>query len=64
MSRWGKGYAISRRPDLNTCALQWLNNTALVLADLTWEDGAPVAPSPRAILRRQVERARQWAWTP
>jgi glutamine synthetase len=30
--------------------------TALVMADLGWEDGAPVVQSPRAILKRQRER--------
>jgi len=66
MSSWEKGYGDFHGVlDLNTLRpLQWLNNTALVLADLTWEDGAPVAPSPRAILRRQVERARQMGLDP
>lgn len=66
MSSWEKGYGdFHGALDLNTLRpLQWLSNTALVLADLTWENSAPVAQSPRAILRRQVERARQLGLNP
>jgi glutamine synthetase len=58
MSSWDSGYGdFVMRPDLATLRrLPWQPGTALVLADLTWLDGAPVVASPRAILRRQVER--------
>jgi glutamine synthetase len=58
MSGWDTGYGdMVMRPDLNTLRLvPWLPDTALVLADLGWDDGSPVAVSPRAILRRQLDR--------
>jgi len=34
----------------------WQPGTAMVLADLEWEDGSPVAASPRQILARQLAR--------
>lgn len=61
MSSWEKGYGDFHGVlDVQTLRpIQWLNGTALVIADLTWEDGTPVAPSPRAILKKQIERAHQ-----
>lgn len=58
MSGWDTGYGdMVMRPDLSTLRLiPWLPDTALVLADLGWSDGSPVAVSPRAILRRQLDR--------
>ena len=46
-------------PDLATLRrIPWLEATALVLCDVAWTDGSPVRPSPRQVLRAQVERAR------
>jgi glutamine synthetase len=58
MSGWDTGYGdMVMTPDLTTLRLvPWLPGTALVLADLGWADGSAVAASPRAILRRQLER--------
>jgi glutamine synthetase len=58
MSSWERGYGdFVLRPDLATLRwIPWHPATALVLADLTWLDGAPVRESPRQILRRQVAR--------
>ena len=58
MSSWDTGYGdMVMRPDLNTLRLvPWLPDTALVLADVGWGDGSPVAVSPRAVLRRQLDR--------
>jgi glutamine synthetase len=58
MSSWDTGYGdMVMMPDLSTLRLTpWLPNTALVLADLGWADGSAVAVSPRAILRRQLDR--------
>jgi glutamine synthetase len=58
MSSWATGYGdFVLRPDLGTLRqLPWQPGTALVLADLTWLDGAPVVASPRQILRRQLAR--------
>jgi glutamine synthetase len=58
ISGWERGYGdFVLVPDLDTLRpVPWLPGTALVLADLTWLDGAPVVQSPRQILRRQLER--------
>ena len=58
ISSWERGYGdMVMQPDLDTLRLiPWLPGTALVLADLLFLDGTPVAPSPRAILRRQIDR--------
>ena len=56
---WAKGYGdFVMAPDLSTLIeLPWLEGTALVLCDIQdHHHHAPLAHSPRAILRRQVER--------
>src|SRR3954467_3227688 len=61
MASWERGYGdFHLAPDLSTLRrIPWLDGTALVLCDVGWEDGSPVVASPRQILRRQVERARE-----
>jgi glutamine synthetase len=44
--------------------IPWLEGTALVLGDVGWHDGSPVGPSPRQVLRAQVERAEKLGLTP
>jgi glutamine synthetase len=58
-TNWDTGYGdFVCRPDYTTARLiPWLEGTALVICDLTDEDGVPVEVSPRQILRRQLERA-------
>jgi len=58
LTSWERGYGDFRLcPDLDSLRLiPWHEATALVLCDVQHHDGAPVAPSPRQILRRQVER--------
>jgi glutamine synthetase len=58
MSSWDRGYGdFVMRPDLSTLRrVPWQEGTAMLLADLAWEDGAEVAASPRQILRRQLAR--------
>lgn len=58
MSSWDTGYGDTvMRPDLSTLRrIPWLPKTTLVIADVEWADGSPVAVSPRAILRRQLDR--------
>ena len=38
--------------------------TALVLSDVAWHDGSPVKPSPRQVLRAQIERAKAMGFEP
>jgi glutamine synthetase len=58
MSSWSTGYGdFVMRPDLSTLRpVPWNAGTAMVLADLLWEDGSPVVASPRQILARQTGR--------
>jgi glutamine synthetase len=64
MSSWETGYGdFVFRPDLATLRrVPWLERTALVVADLEWEDSSPVAASPRQILRRQLARLAERGW--
>ncbi|WNI14662.1 glutamine synthetase family protein [Actinacidiphila sp. ITFR-21] len=58
MSSWERGYGdFAMRPDPATLRrIPWEDGTALLLADLVWDDGSPVAASPRQILRGQLDR--------
>ncbi len=58
MSSWSRGYGdFVMRPDLDTLRpVPWQEGTALVMADVEWEDGSDVVASPRQILRRQLAR--------
>lgn len=41
----------------------WRPRTAICLADPVWPGGEPVVPSPRQILRRQLERLAERGWS-
>ena len=60
IASWERGYGdFELAPDLETLRrIPWLEATALVLCDVNWAGGSPVRPSPRQVLRAQVERAR------
>src|SRR5215831_125222 len=64
MSSWERGYGdFVLRPDPATLRLvPWLPSTALLLADVTWLDGAPVVASPRQILAAQTARLAERGW--
>ncbi len=66
MSSWETGYGdMVMRPDLSTLRrIPWLPGTALVIADLERHDEAPVAPSPRAVLQRQLDRLAELGLVP
>jgi glutamine synthetase len=66
LANWDKGYGdFVLTPDLSTLRrIPWLEGTALVLCDVSWDDGSPVEPSPRQVLRAQVERARAAGYEP
>jgi glutamine synthetase len=65
ISSWERGYGdFAMAPDLSTLRrVPWHPGTALLLADATWLDGAPVAESPRQVLRRQLDRLADRGWT-
>lgn len=58
MSSWERGYGdFVMKPDLSTLRrVPWQDGTVMLMADLTWESGEDVAPSPRQILRKQIAR--------
>jgi len=64
MSSWDAGYGdFVLQPDLSTLrVIPWHPATALVMADVEWEDGSPVVASPRQILRAQCERLAELGW--
>lgn len=66
MSSWEKGYGdMLLVPDLDTLRrVPWQEGTALVMADLEWEDRAPVVQSPRGILNAQRARLAERGLTP
>jgi glutamine synthetase len=66
IASWEQGYGdFAMRPDLDTLRhIPWLEGTALVLCDVTWQDGSPVPPSPRQVLKAQVERAQALDYEP
>src|SRR5207253_3582213 len=66
IASWERGYGdFSLRPDFATLRrIPWLEATAMVLADVAWNDGSPVRPSPRQVLKAQVERARGLGFEP
>jgi glutamine synthetase len=66
IASWERGYGdFDMVPDLDTLRrIPWLEGTALVLSDVAWHDRTPVAPSPRQVLKAQVERARALGFEP
>ena len=66
LASWEQGYGdFALAPDLGTLRrIPWLTATALVLCDVQWHDGSPVTPSPRQVLKAQVERAASLGLTP
>ena len=66
IASWEQGYGDFRLvPDLDTLRrIPWLEATALALCEVAWHDGSPVGPSPRQVLKEQVERAQTLGYTP
>ena len=66
LASWDQGYGDFRlAPDFATLRrIPWLEGTALLLADVLNHDGSDVKPSPRQVLKAQVERAEKLGFTP
>ncbi|MCF3936372.1 glutamine synthetase family protein [Acuticoccus sp. M5D2P5] len=64
-TNWATGYGdFVLKPDMATLRrLPWLDGTALVLADVLDHHHDPVPHSPRALLKRQVDRLAERGWT-
>jgi glutamine synthetase len=60
IASWERGYGdFGLRADLSTLRrIPWHEATVMVQCDVEWHDGTPVAPSPRQVLKAQVEKAR------
>jgi glutamine synthetase len=65
LTSWENGYGdFVLTPDFKTLRVtDWQPGTALVLADVAALDGSPVRPSPRQVLKAQLERAQALGWT-
>ena len=66
IASWERGYGdFGLRPDLSTLRrIPWHEATAMVQCDVEWHDGTPVAPSPRQVLKAQVEKAQALGFDP
>src|ERR1700704_2356494 len=66
MANWEQGYGdFEMVPDFSTLRrIPWLEATAMGLCDVAGHDGKPVRPSPRQVLRGQIERARKLGFEP
>jgi glutamine synthetase len=60
IASWERGYGdFGLAPDVATLRrIPWHEATVMVQCDIEWHDGSPVAPSPRQVLKAQVEKAR------
>jgi glutamine synthetase len=58
MASWHSGYGdFVMRPDFGTLRhIPWHPGTAMVQADVVWEDGTDVVASPRQVLKAQLTR--------
>jgi len=66
IASWERGYGdFGLMPDLGTLRrVPWHEGTAMVQCDVEWHDGTPVGPSPRQVLKAQVEKARALGYEP
>jgi glutamine synthetase len=66
LASWETGYGdFGLQPDLGTLRrIPWHEATVVVLCDVQWHDGRPVAPSPRQVLKAQIERCRALGYEP
>jgi glutamine synthetase len=66
IASWERGYGdFGLRPDLSTLRrIPWHEATVMVQCDVEWHDGTPVAPSPRQVLKTQVEKAQGLGFEP
>jgi glutamine synthetase len=64
LASWDRGYGdFELIPDMETlCLIPWHPGTGAVMCDVKWGDGAPVGPSPRQILRAQLDRLGERGW--
>jgi glutamine synthetase len=66
IASWERGYGdFALVPDLSTLRrIPWHEATVMVQCDVQWHDGTPVGPSPRQVLKAQVEKTRSLGFEP
>src|SRR5690348_3934357 len=64
-SSWETGHGdFHLIPDLSSLRMaSWRPKTAICLADPVWPSDEPVVPSPRQVLRHQIERLAERGWS-
>jgi glutamine synthetase len=64
-ANWETGYGdFHLVPDFQTLRMiPWLEKTAMVICDIEDEEGHPVTIAPRAILKKQIEKAKKAGFT-
>jgi len=66
IASWDRGYGdFGLAPDVATLRrIPWHEATVMVQCDVEWHDGSPVAPSPRQVLKAEVEKASALGYDP
>ncbi|HZC30724.1 MAG TPA: glutamine synthetase family protein [Gaiellaceae bacterium] len=66
IASWERGYGdFGLRADMSTLRrIPWHEATVMVQCDVEWHDGTPVGPSPRQVLKAQIEKARAAGFDP
>jgi glutamine synthetase len=64
LTSWERGYGdLAFRPDFSSIRMvPWHEKTVMIVADVETVEGSPVAPSPRQVLNRQVDRLVEHGW--
>ena len=64
LTSWERGYGdLAFTPDFSSVrAVPWHDKTVIVFGDVATVDGQPVAPSPRQVLARQIDRLAERGW--
>ena len=65
LTSWERGYGdLAFKPDFSSIRMvPWHDQTVYIAADVETVDGEPVAPSPRQVLKRQVDRLAERGWS-
>ena len=64
LTSWERGYGdLAFKPDFSSIRMvPWHEKTVMIVADVETVEGEPVAPSPRQVLNRQVDRLAERGW--
>ena len=64
LTSWERGYGdLAFKADFSTIReVPWFDKTVIIFCDVETTGGEPVAPSPRQVLQRQVQRLAQRGW--